>query len=287
MNYKKKEKTNILSAFGWFVNFLFSGLGIVVFQRINIKHFLSRWNPVEVFEVLILIIFSMMTTFFITKYRVKNKYEIVFKATKSEIERIRCENDELRGILEEKQSIITSAQYLNTKYQDMQGYFKELSSYVLLNKKVNEAHVMRYIQSLSSMIADTTSVDNEVPHITIFFSKNNGSSNEYRPKISNHLTEGEKNVLVYDKESFVASIFKSKHTQYISDVKNRECNQKFDDREQRFNSIWGMPIIIDRKCVYAIVVTMTMAGALDNLDSEYRMLVEVYGYSIGLLLLMQ
>ncbi len=279
---------NINGIMSWLLNFLFSGIGIVIFQGLwglLKKHILSVNDVVNACIRLTIVFVGIIILIVIKCYRESNKM-------KKKIEAVNGKLDEYKSLLEELHNINDDlarqndiSVYLCDKYEKLEDFYKNLSSIIDLKSDIKESFITKFISQIEYIVLETASSSSEKIYVSIFDER---EKNKYCILMSNYHSEGTKNSLVLNQRSFVSKIFKGKKNLYIEDIDKIGKEIVFIEREGReFNSILGIPYIVNDRCKYALVITAKYAGSLNDVNENYISLLNRYTQVIGYLMLMK
>lgn len=280
MNEKNKVSWfTILSA-------LFSGIGIKLIdwtfdllKRYDVaRNIMGYKNTIMFGSILIIFIICILINYWHYKKEFGERLaELVAQFENSVFE--------IQSAQEELEELIAMVQYANRKYEELDEFYKKISSVVHINDDISDSLISRYIDILERIIADNTSIEYEKINISIFERKKH-SKDTYTIRLSNYHTSGTIKTLELGKKSFVASVFKTKKNGYIPDISNRKTGVPFVEREGRdFETICGIPYVVDDECIAVVVITMHEPDSLNGVVSSYMKLVERYVQVIGFLLM--
>ena len=145
----------------------------------------------------------------------------------------------------------------------------------------------RNLKIKNIVIDNTSTKDVETINVSLFQCKKE-KKEIYNIKLSNYHTVAKIEELEYKKKSFVGNVFKEKKVLYIPNIDERKPGDIFVDKQGRtYNTILGVPYIVDDVCIAVIVITTKEAGSLDYLYSECLNILQRYVQVVGLSILIQ
>lgn len=196
--------------------------------------------------------------------------------------------DEIEAEREYVEKTLAIAQYANRKYEELDEYYKKIASYISVKSKISDSFIMQYMDKIKNIVIDNTSTkDSENINVSLFQSKKE-QREIYTIRLSNYHTVAKMKELEYKKKSFVGNVFKEKKVLYIPNIDERKPGDIFTEKQGRsYNTILGVPYIVDDVCIAVIVITMKEAGSLDYLYSECLNILQRYVQIVGLSILIQ
>lgn len=196
--------------------------------------------------------------------------------------------DEIEAEREYVEKTLAIAQYANRKYEELDEYYKKIASYISVESKISDSFIMQYMDKIKNIVIDNTSTkDGENINVSLFQSKKE-QKETYTIRLSNYHTVAKMKELEYKRKSFVGNVFKEKKVLYIPNIDERKPGDIFMEKQGRsYNTILGVPYIVDDVCIAVIVITMKEAGSLDYLYSECLNILQRYVQVVGLSILIQ
>lgn len=273
-----------------FILSAFSGVGILFvkwlisffedkFQWEILSKYLD-WIPI----ILAIILFGLLL--YLNKKRLNRQSEDSYKKLQDNIDKKLEELGTETAYLEDN---LAKAQYFNRKYEELEEYYKRIASFIYVGSAVGNSFIMEYLDKIEKIIADNTSEpEGSKINITLFEKKKDEKGTGYTIQLSNYHSKGTINSLRYNKNSFIGNVFKSKKEGYLPNIDARKKEDAFVDKDGRnYNTILGIPYVVDDECLVAVCITMEKANSLDNVYSQCIGLLKRYVQVIGLAVLLQ
>lgn len=283
MKEKKKIPWEII------ISTAFSGFGITILSWV--KNLVAEYFTIGLLQeygniIVGLISFLVLVIVISINYsRMKRKFE---KQTK-DIEIVYSNNlNEIESERDYVEKTLAIAQYANRKYEELDEYYKKIASYISVDSSISDTFIMQYMDKIKSIICDNTSTKSDERINVSLFQCKEGKKDTYVIRLSSYHTVAKIKEIEYKKKSFVGNVFKEKRVLYIPNIDERKPADVFIENQGRsYNTILGIPYIVDDVCIAVLVITMKEAGSLDNLYSECLCLLQRYVQVVGLSILIQ